>query len=313
MSHLDAPLIPQEFAERVRGYPPDSVNSGARHAVSGVDWLRTLPRLIDDLLREWSLVPDGRSWSGHGAVVVPVRADTGEAVLKVTWPHTEAAAEHMALRAWEGRGSVRLLRSDPARFALLLERLDGDRSLRYEPVEDACAVIGGLLSELKVVATPRIPSLHAYLEVLGAEPDPPPDAMPRRFVQQGRRLRAELMSHFGDEPWLLHTDLHFDNVLAATRQPWLAIDPHPLRGDRAYEVAPVLWNRFAELGTGAAMRWSVRERLETVCAPAGIDEERARAWSIVREVDNARWAVQDGDREALTRHVELLKALGGSR
>src|SRR5699024_5624812 len=98
---------------------------------SGEDWIEDLPGLVDDLLEEWELEPIGPSTHGVCAVVIPVRllgsgrADAGvlgEAVLKVTWPHPEAATEHLALQTWSGHGAVRLLRADPSRFALLLER-----------------------------------------------------------------------------------------------------------------------------------------------------------------------------------------------
>lgn len=54
---------------------------------------------------------------------------------------------------------------------------------------------------------------------------------------------------------LLHTDLHHEHVLAGDREQWLAIDAKPLAGDAAFEVAPLLWNRWdeaissADLGT----------------------------------------------------------------
>jgi streptomycin 6-kinase len=35
------------------------------------------------------------------------------------------------------------------------------------------------------------------------------------------------------------------------------------------------------------VRWSLRRRLEIICERAGLDEGRARAWTIVREADNA--------------------------
>ena len=76
-------------------------------------------------------------------------------------------------------------------------------------------------------------------------------------------------------------------MLGAYRAPWLAIDPKPMAGDVAFEVAPALWNRADELGTGSQVRWSLRRRLEIICERAGIDEGRARAWTIVREADNA--------------------------
>jgi streptomycin 6-kinase len=41
---------------------------------------------------------------------------------------------------------------------------------------------------------------------------------------------------------LLATDLHAMNVLAATRQPWLAIDPKPYVGDPHYDPVQHLLN-----------------------------------------------------------------------
>ena len=41
---------------------------------------------------------------------------------------------------------------------------------------------------------------------------------------------------------LLCTDLHPGNVLAATREPWLVIDPKPYVGDPAYDVLQHMLN-----------------------------------------------------------------------
>ena len=46
---------------------------------------------------------------------------------------------------------------------------------------------------------------------------------------------------------MTHGDLHYANVLAADREPWLVIDPKPMSGDPHYEPAPLLWNRWDEL------------------------------------------------------------------
>lgn len=278
-------LVPQPFADRIGTYPPDVVDPRSPDAVSGTDWIRRLPRLLADLLDEWRLTPAGPSGWGHCAVVVPVDTEAGPAALKVSWPHHEAVSEHLALRHWDGRGAVRLLRADPRRFALLLERLD-PTDLRSIPDEEACEVVGSLLAQLRAPAIARTPTLSAYVARQLAKP-PPLDVLPRRFVDQGRRLAAELGSDPRVDADLLHSDLHDENVLRGDRQPWLAIDPKPMAGDRAFEVAPVLWNRVDELGTGSAFRWNARRRLEIVCAAAGIDEARAKAWTIVREVDNA--------------------------
>ena len=299
-------LVPEGFRARVAAYPPDEVDPTAWYAVTGAEWLRRLPGLLTDLMADWSLVPDGEVRWGAGAVAVPVTSPTGPAVLKVTWPHHEAVTEHLGLRHWDGRGAVRLLRADTRRFALLLERLDATTDLRSLPVDDACGVIGDLLAQLRSPALPQVPTLTAYAARQLAKPVPF-DVLPRRFVEQGRRLAAELITDPDVDAWLLHTDLHYENVLRGTRQAWLAIDPKPTAGDRAFEVAPALWNRADELGTGSSVRWNLRRRLEIVCEHADIDEDRAKAWTIVREVDNATDPAEGSGRASLA--VAIIKAM----
>ena len=81
------------------------------------------------------------------------------------------------------------------------------------------------------------------------------------------------------EPVLLHQDLHGDNVLAAQREPWLAIDPKPLVGEREFGLAPVV--RSFELGVG---RNEVRHRLDRLAFELGLDRERARLWCVAQTV-----------------------------
>ncbi len=53
----------------------------------------------------------------------------------------------------------------------------------------------------------------------------------------------------------------------------------------------MLWNRFDQLA--GDVRDGVRRRFYTLVDAAGFDEDRARAWVIVRMVLNAMWAVHD--------------------
>lgn len=309
MSRFD--LIPAHFAHEVAGFEADGY-------VSGEDWLETLPGLIGDLLTEWELEPIGRSMNGVCSVVIPVRllgagreaiGVSGEGVLKVTWPHPEAATESLALQTWNGHGAVRLVRADPSRFALLLERLH-HRDLSAVDIDDACGVIGDLLHTLRRPPHPRVPRLDDWASRQSVELRAAPPVMPRRYLDQAAALARELVARPPAEHRLLHTDLHFANVLAAYRSPWLAIDPKPMAGDPAFEVAPALWNRAEELGTGSAIRWSLRRRLEIICERADIDEGRARAWTIVREADNALDAARDpAGRDRVSLAVMIIKAM----
>ncbi len=325
------------------GRPPDP---GVTTGRTGDAWLRDLPGLARGAALRWDLEFDPNRPLRHGAcaLVVPVRQHgTPEparaAVLKITWPHVAAGPEHLALRAWSGQRAVRLRAADPATWTLLLDALDADRDLAGVPIEQACTVIGGLLADLAIPAPGWATRLSGHVgeawerldeervtgrehvdgaRVTGRErgdggpPRPPARRLPRRFLDQARSLTRDLTTEPEVDGTLVHTDLHYANVLArlAPDQGWAAIDPKPLAADPAYGVWPALHNRWAELGSSAAeIGWEVHCRLGWICEAAGIDEDRARSWAIVRTVLDGlgnSGAHPDTD---LTRTVTLLKAL----
>jgi streptomycin 6-kinase len=299
-----AELIPNGWREWVGRLPPDGGPSGA-------EWAAGLPRLLAELLDAWSLTPTGPGLTGWTAVVVPVLHDGAPAVLKVGWPHRDGFGEILALRHWNGRGAVRLLAADPARGAMVLEALDPHRDLETSevPIDEACEVIGAILAQLHVPAPPQLRTLSDFAAeqvqmLLAAR-----DRLPRRFIERARHLVADLTAEPDCDATLLHTDLHFGNVLAGTRDPWLSIDPKPMAGHPGLELQPVLRNRLGELGTGSTFRCLVRRRFEIVCERAGIDEDVARAWTIVVSVFEANWSSLDGQADHVTTHLAIAKAL----
>ncbi|HEU5038703.1 MAG TPA: aminoglycoside phosphotransferase family protein [Nocardioides sp.] len=290
---------------------PETFRGFAARSPSWADFVDRLPGLLRDLLEEWQLAADGEATHGHAAVVVPVRTVAGRpAVLKVSWPHPEAEHEHLALQHWHGDGAVRLLRADPRRFALLLERLHREDLTDLWDVE-ACEVVAGFYRRLHVPAPPQLTTLSSCVERWTRELAalPRDAAVPRRLVEQVVALGRDLASDGSTDGRLLHTDLHYDNVLAADREPWLVIDPKPLSGDPHYEVAPLLWNRWDELEApgGPGVRRGVRARFHAAIDAAGLDEDRARDWVVLRMVVNA---VRDPDDAAwVTRCITIAKSV----
>jgi streptomycin 6-kinase len=289
--------------------------------VAGVDerealarWRAQAPRLVAALCAEWQLRPDGAAMAGETASVLPVLTDTGEAaVLKVVWPHAEAEYEHLALRVWAGHGAVRLLRADPRRYALLLERADPGHDLHSLPDLEACEAVAAFYSRLHVAAPPQLDRLSAHAARWARELAAlRSDRVPRRFAERASALARDLAADPGTDGALLHTDLHYANVLAAQREPWLVIDPKPLSGDPAYEVAPMLWNRWDEVVGGGDLRTAVLRRMFALVDGAGLDEDRVRAWVSVRMMVNAKWALTSGQPDPhrwLTQAVTLVKAV----
>jgi streptomycin 6-kinase len=306
---------------------PDGLDEQRQLGPDWGGWLDRLPSLFRQLLHEWRLTRDGeRLWHGFCSLVAPVLTTDGErAVLKITFDgDDESLHEALVLQHWHGDGAVRLLRADPHRRAMLLERLDR-RDLTDMSDVQACEIVAGLYPRIHRLAPPQLATVTSFvgrwLDALAAQPRDIP--IPHRYRDQALALGRDLMEDPASVGRIVHGDLHYENVLAAPpdlrseRGEWLVIDPKPMSGDPHYEVAPMLWNRYDELA--GDVRLGIRRRFHMLVDLAGLDEARARDWVIVRMVLNAHWSVEDAqragrpldddEREWITRCVAITKAV----
>ena len=123
-------------------------------------------------------------------------------------------------------------------------------------------------------------------------------AVRAQLLDAALRALEELAPTQGEQV-LVNQDLHADNVLAAGREPWLAIDPKPLAGEREFGLAPIV--RAYELGHSER---AVVHRLDRLSAELGLDRERARRWALAQTL---AWSFEDD--HALPRHVETARWL----
>lgn len=280
-------------------------------------WVAGLPTLLDRYLTDWRLTTDlspGRTaWHGMVGVAVPVRtADGRPAVLKVSIPDEENEYEDLALATWNGRGAVRLLRTDRPRRALLLERLDADRSLENEPIGPALDRLAAVLARLSVPAPPGLPTIAEttarWLDSMPRRWERLAIDAPRRLLDLAVDAARTLGPNAGRQ--LVHTDLHFMNVLHGTAgRGWVAIDPKPLAGDPEFAVAPVLWNRLGDYEDDRNA--GLRRRFDRYTEAGGLDRDRARLWSIAREVENMTWYAEAGMPDDLARSRWVAATLAG--
>ncbi len=263
-------------------------------------WLAALPALADAMLRRWDLRRDGRAMNGVAGLVLPVtRPDGTPAVLKLQPDNEENAGIVPALRAWRGDGVVRLLDHDADTGAMLLERLDAGRPLTHlADAQAAVRILAGLLARL--VAVPAPPGIRRLADIAAAMVAQVPDAVPalcdagdRRLVQTCAAATAELVGEPGDR--LLHWDLHYDNILAGQREPWLAIDPVPLAGDPGFELLPALDNRWDDVVATGDVARAVLWRFDLLTEVVGLDRQRAAGWTLARVLQNTLWSIEDGE------------------
>lgn len=303
---------------------PPGLRRGAAGSAAGREWLRGFNNLHAEAMLDWKLrAAPGGPWFGQTAAVFPVLAPDGSsAVLKLTFPHPEADGESRALRLWDGRGAVRLL-AERGPFVLLLEHLDAGRPLSAVALDDTIGVWGGLVRQLR---RPQVPGPAGSFETVSALAEEWTDTLPARWLELGKPFPTWLMEcalevcqlrgsvgRREDRDVLLHSDLHDGNILARLDSPesFAAIDPKPLIGDPEFAVAPMLWNRIADLSAADAGR-HLRRRCVDLAEAAGLDPDTARDWAVAREVDNALDYLQHRATGDAVRSLWVASTLAGS-
>ena len=100
------------------------------------------------------------------------------------------------------------------------------------------------------------------------------------IVRAGIEL-FRLLPGSADRQVLLATDLHAENILAAEREPWLAIDPKPHVGDPAYDPLQHMINCDGLIADPVGLARRLAESLE-------LDPQRLLLWLFARCVQEVR-------------------------
>jgi len=233
--------------------PPNFARSQVElYGTAGAEWLKRLPILIAECEQRWSLTV-GAPFEplSYNFVAPAVRANGKDVVLKVGFPNPELLSEIEALRIFDGRGIVQLLKAYRDQGVMLLERLKPGTPLSsiindQRVTSIAAQVMRQLWQPVPPGHSfPTVEKWAAGLNRLRQRFDGGTGPLPSHLVEEAERLFEELIGSM-DEAALLHGDLHHDNILAAERQPWLALDLKGLVGEPAYEVGALLRNQLPQ-------------------------------------------------------------------
>ncbi|MGX1854663.1 aminoglycoside phosphotransferase family protein [Streptomyces sp. NPDC055299] len=284
--------------------PPQRLVSSLSGDPSGPvrEWLAALPTLVQQRLDAWQLTLERvQAPGGRSSLLALVRQQDGTpAALKLPVPGQVPAREGAALEVWDGFGAARLLRCDDAGGALLLERLQGAVSLRALPEAKALLEAAGTVRRLWVPAAAGHP-----FETLAGRTDEAVQALRTAgtltraagpLVEQALELRRALPAG-SDEEFLLHGAFRQGKVLAGERAPWLAVGPAPVVGERAYDLAALVLDRFEDLMAGSGAAAVARRRVARLADSLEVDRDRLRDWTLYRAVDTGVREVAAGARQ----------------
>ncbi|MEO8287703.1 MAG: aminoglycoside phosphotransferase family protein [Chloroflexota bacterium] len=300
-----------------------AVNTEQR-GLPGVEWLARLPDLLAYCERRWSL-SIGPPFSGlsYNYAAPATRQDGTTVVVKICYPDKEFFTETDVLTIYAGKGSVQLLDLDNERAIMLLEHLvPGNMLVTVQSDEEAISIAASVMKQLwrPAPATHSFPTVAGWASGLsklrphfgGTGP------FPEKLVDLAERLFAELLASM-DEPVVLHGDLHHFNILSATRQPWLSIDPKGVVGEAAYETGALIRNPMPALYSVPNLASMLSRRMGQLAEELGFDRQRIRGWAIAQAVLAGWWFFEDSGLTEIPegsdwqRYIEFTETLAGTR
>ena len=269
---------------------------------AGRSWLAALPALLADIAARWELSLGGAYGLSFNYVARAVRADGTPAVLKLTHPSGDLRFEVAALRHFGGGGAVRLLAADVEAGAVLLERAEPGELLTAVQARDDDAATR--------IAAEVGSRLHRPTDGLADAPQRTVDdwaraafgwlrgrygggtgPFPAGLMDRAEAEHAELVASSAP-PVMLHGDLHHGNIRTSDRG-WLAIDPHGVLGEPAYEAGPLLRNPIG-LGSRPDLSAVLARRVPILAEAYGVDADRIRGWGRAHSAVSVIWSHEDG-------------------
>ncbi len=251
-------------------------------------WIDELPDIVRSLERDWSFEV-GRSFDeGTEAFVAEASmADGTTAVLKVLVPRRDGGIddqEATVLRLAAGDGCPILHRDDPARGALLMERLGPSLFSLGVPYEQRLPILCDVASRIwRPVHDSGLPTgaekaawLARFIPDAWAELDEPCEerTVEHAIDRANRRQRA----HDDERAVLVHGDVHQWNALQAG-DTFKLVDPDGLVAEAEYDLGVILREDPDE--PLAADTWATAQSMAGRC---GLDSTAIWEWGVVERV-----------------------------
>lgn len=269
------------------------------HGDEGHVWLDRLPTILAACEERWAItIVSPFANLSFNYVAHAVLADGTKVVVKACSPTGEFIQESTALRLFNGHGMAQLLAYDTADEVMLLEGLlPGTVLTTIEDDERAISIAASVMRQM----WRPVPLDHPFKSVLDwgkgftrlrQHFDGGNGPFPAVLLAEAETLYADLSASMAT-PVLLHGDLHQDNILAAERQPWLAIDPKGLIGEPAYETGSLLRNPPPQILHVPQPGQLLARRIDQLAEELDLDRARIRNWGLAQSVLSAWWSIED--------------------
>jgi streptomycin 6-kinase len=230
-------------------------------------------------------------------------------VLKVECPGHRNPWAAKGLQHWAGRGAARLFEADEASQVLLIERCVPGTNGDDLDVATGNEIVASVLAELHTVEPPAEDEfeplamfVERFRETMWDWFDRFERPVDRGLVAEADELFTSLTSSSTDTV-LLHGDLGPGNMVLSERG-WLAIDPYPVLGDRAFDVKQVLSVRDLR---------DAREQVAFFADRLDLDARRIAGWTFACCVQVALEHRSVGDETGFREYLDRTEQLSSQR
>ena len=259
------------------------------HGNQGRIWLESLPKTVLRLSQKYglsNLVPvDSLSYN---YVLSGVQGDC-PIILKLGLDNAALKQEYAALKAFSKSGAAKVLAKEDG-MILLEQVLPGALLKSYFPQSDqeathiACDVMK-LLHQAPIPESSNFPHVNKYFETLNKDYE-----IPTKYLSKARIMFDHLIQTSG-KPFLLHGDLHHDNILK-NRDSWMVIDPKGIIGEPAYEIPTFIYNPTPEMLNTNRANDLIKNRIATFAKLLDLPEIRIINWCFVKVVLGWIWNIE---------------------
>ena len=271
---------------------PSNVLRNKAKAAGATEWLDNVPTLVDELAIEWGFTVDHGFADGTEAFVAAVTlSNGGDAVLKLLIPRADAFENHeiTVLQLANGDGCAALLRADPERRALLLERLGPSVHDLGLPIgerhEILCATALAFWrpasgTGLRTGAEKGQWLIKSILDTWNEIGRPCTELAIAHAVECAHRRIA---AHDDQRAVLVHGDVHEWNVLQAG-DGFKLIDPDGLIAEPEYDLGIIMREDADDLLAAPSVVEASWRRARWLAARCGLDAVATWEWGVVERV-----------------------------
>ena len=276
--------LPQKFVE----------NTISLCGERGEMWLDTLPQIISELEKQWSIKAGNHFRNlSYNYVANATLSNEKVAVLKIGLPLTdvEIYGEAAYLQAVDGNGAAKLLEFDRERQAILLERVAPGSNLRSVYKKEQSKAVTTAIRVLKKILRPVTADTKDFVQ-LDAWFDGLKRAAGTKFPQEYAERALEFYTELSTDTkniFLLHGDLHHDNILSATREPFLVIDPKGMVGHVGYDIGVFLNNHNDWLEWDTRLAGKLDKAVAEFALAFDLEEIIIRKWAFCQMVLSWWW------------------------